>query len=84
MTPLSRSTTEIENERVPAGGLFQRSGGDTSAPSQVNRFGIVPPARKAGLAIVNFGAAATEPTPTRADAETATQIHSLIAAVLTG
>src|SRR5919198_6100072 len=43
------STTWSASVFTRAGGAGQRSGGETFAPSQVNRFGIAPPERKAGL-----------------------------------
>jgi hypothetical protein len=52
----SGSSIESANERVPFGGLVQRSAGETFCPSQVNFAGIAAPALKAGLVSVKRGA----------------------------
>src|ERR671931_1525162 len=69
------STTWSASVFTRAGGTGQRSGGETFAPSQVNRFGIAPPERKAGL--VSRKALAEE-VPTRARAAAKRSTFTLI------
>ena len=56
----SGSKTVSENEAVCAGGAVHRSAGEMLAPSQVYRFGIVPPWWNAGD--VSTNAATSEAT----------------------
>lgn len=50
-TGASGSSTTRARERVPAGAPVNDSGGETFAPSQVCRLGIVAPSSNAALAI---------------------------------